>query len=92
MVSDLQQVQQHIGHLVGDGLFQRRVVARRQRLLGCHPLEDLGQLSRLHHQRHRQILGRVKRLPRALGRERAQLSLQSLNIHGHRGYSVFDSY
>ena len=76
VVGHLQQVQQHVGHFVGDALLRHMVVMRRLRLLGRHPLEDLGQLGGLDHQRHRQVLGRVKGLPVTLGSELAQGLLQ----------------
>jgi hypothetical protein len=80
VVGNLHQVQQHVGHLVRNLLLQHEVAARGLRLLGRHPLEDLGQLGCLHHQRHGQVLRRVKRLPFALGGERAQRGLQGFQV------------
>ena len=81
MVRHLQQVEQHVGHLVGDVLPGCRVKLRGLRFFGRHPLEYFGQLGGFHHQRRAQIFGRVKPLPVARSGEIAQRLLQCLDVH-----------
>ena len=56
VVGQLQQVEQHIGHLFTHAL-SARVGGELLRFLRREPLEQLLQLGRLHHQRHGQVLG-----------------------------------
>src|SRR5690606_34975187 len=55
--SQQQQVELHVGYLVGD--LALLGLAERQRLLWREPLEVLGKLADLAGQRHHQVLGRV---------------------------------
>ena len=81
VVGQLQQVQQHVGNLIGHALLVGRVAREAARFGEGLPLEQLQQLRRLHHQRHRQVLGRVVGLPIARSGEFAQPGLQCLDVH-----------
>jgi hypothetical protein len=81
-IGDLEQVEQDVRHFVRDPLLRHRVRTRRLRLLGRHPLEDLGQFRCFHHQGHRQVLRRVEGLPCAFRCELAQRGLQRFQVQG----------
>ena len=81
MVSQLQQVKQHVCDLIGHALLVARVARDTTRFGQRRPLENLQQLRRLHHQRHRQVFGRVARLPIPGCGKTTQPDLQSLVIH-----------
>jgi hypothetical protein len=81
MVRHLHEIEQHIGDLLADALLGAGVLVRKPRLVRRVPLEDLRQLGRLDHERCREVLGRVKRLPVSLRREMTQLGLQFTKVH-----------
>ena len=80
MVRDLEEIQQDVGDLIAYLLAHDGIGVRRDRLLRRHPLEDLGQLGRLHDERGAEVFGRVERLPITFGGEGAQRRLQGLDV------------
>ncbi len=75
VIGHLQQVQQHIGHFVGNVCFGGRVQVRGLRFFGGHPLEYFEQFGGFDHQRCAEVLGCVKWLPVARGGKVAQAVL-----------------
>lgn len=92
-LAQLEQIRQHVRHLVRDTVRGVRVVHDPRRLLGRQPLEDLDQLGRLHAERGDQVLRRVVLLPVPRGSELGQPALQLRHIqftftHGVRSTTV----
>eukprot|EP01022_Parablepharisma_sp_SALTPOND_P021783 TRINITY_DN435_c2_g8_i1.p1 TRINITY_DN435_c2_g8~~TRINITY_DN435_c2_g8_i1.p1 ORF type:complete len:736 (+),score=259.95 TRINITY_DN435_c2_g8_i1:5902-8109(+) len=80
MIGQLDQVDQHIGHLVPDalagGVVEFGIGA------GGQPLEMLHQLCHLHRQRHGQVLGRMEAQPVTFAGKNADQVAQFMEIGG----------
>jgi hypothetical protein len=84
VIGELKQIQQRIRHFVANLLLHHLVAMGCARLLWRHPLEYLSKFSHLDHQCHGQILGCVKLLSVALGRELFQGLLEFRKVENSK--------